>query len=1127
MNTPTLLEKALHAAFAACLTTASCLAAPGTKPPPLSGNAPTSAPETPAASRVLDIPTGPSRFIIQFEEAPLALYSGSDAEFAAPSRTIRAGRSRLDVQGSAARNYVAHLSALQHDRLADLSASLGRSVVTHFQFQHALNAVVVTLAPEELSKIATIDGVASIRPDLMQTTSSDIGPGFIGAGNAWWGSQAGQDSFFASGFDTTGGVRGEGVVVGVVDTGYNSASPSFAATDDFGYTIENPLGTGQFLGHCAVEGISTAGCNDKVIGVYDFVSELLGEPLSVEDIDGHGSHTAGTAAGNQRKIHGYTGQMAGVAPRANLVIYRSCHTNACFESSLTSAFDQAIQDSVVDVMNFSITGGTDPWNDPVSLAMLSATESGIFVSTAAGNGEPIAGSVNHVGPWTTTVAAGTHTGAYALHTASVSGENTIGTVYAMPAQYAKSADGGLASLARKSPTFDSDNDGCEAFPAGTFDGVMAIVKAGFTCNDDEIAANAVQAGANSILMVGYNELLYVAFPFTSVPVFGTDDAAGKAIADYVDANPGETVQIGALFRLAEMPDVLANFSLVGPASFDVIKPDVQAPGQNILAAIAGDGTPEGAEAVGLKSGTSMASPHIAGAAALVRDAHPEWTPSEVKSALMMSSRKSGLRKPDQVSASDAFDRGAGRIRVDHALKAGLVLDESGLAYLAADPLDGGDPATLNIASLTQAACITVTGIDTSEPRCMFKREVRNTTNRTVQWSAEFVGLVGTVSPDTFSIGPHDSRSLEITVDATAIPADGAYRFGDLVLTSSDESLFPLRLPAAVRIPRPNLSTSTSMDIVFTGDTGEQTLEILNSGGSTLSISQTNLFDDSPAHPIVVIDQQEAGEEGHLYLSTYGNTIDRGNYISDDFWITDSGATDLDYLFMRGGVGFFVDFESNPFIIYPGLTPLEELVGQNIQLAIYADENGVPAGGPPLAPTPNNPPIWSFTAVIGSTPGLNLEGDDIALDLQLAAAPPTQLPAGRYWLVVYVEEDIYTQGIWAAASSKASGDSILAVLSTIGSSPMGAWSNGEGLFAGLGVDGLQMRIEDRVACGAPWLSTSPASADLQGLIGLPLTVAIDATLFPPNETSAAAYLCLESNDPDTPVTVVRVNATQQN
>jgi subtilisin family serine protease len=1127
MNTPTLLEKALHAAFAACLTTASCLAAPATKPPPLSGNAPTSAPETPPASRVLDIPTGPSRFIIQFEEAPLALYSGSDAEFAAPSRTIRAGRSRLDVQGSAARNYVAHLSALQQDRLAALSASLGRSVATHFQFQHALNAVVVTLSPEDLSKIATIDGVASIRPDLMQTTSSDIGPGFIGAGNAWWGSQAGQDSFFASGFDTIGGVRGEGVVVGVVDSGYNSASPSFAATDDFGYTIENPLGTGQFLGHCAVDGISTAGCNDKVIGVYDFVSDLLGEPLSVEDIDGHGSHTAGTAAGNQRKIHGYTGQMAGVAPRANLIIYRACHTNTCFESSLTSAFDQAIQNSVVDVMNFSITGGTDPWNDPVSLAMLSATEAGIFVATAAANGEPIAGSVNHVGPWTTTVAAGTHTGAYALHTASVSGDNTIGTVYAMPAQYAKNADGGLVSPAKKSPAFDSDNDGCEPYPAGTFDGVMAIVKAGFNCNDDVVAANAVQAGADSILMVGYNEFLYVAFPFTSVPVFGIDDTTGKAIADYVDANQDELVQIGSLFRVEEIPDVLANFSLVGPASFDVIKPDIQAPGQNILAAIASDGTLEGAEAVGLLSGTSMASPHVAGAAALVRDAHPEWTPSEVKSALMMSARQSELRKPDQVTASDAFDRGAGRVRVDHALKAGLVLDESGLAYLAADPLDGGDPSSLNLPSLTQSACITVTGIDTSEPRCTFKREVRNTTNGTVQWAAELVGVEGDVSPASFSIGPYDSRALDISIDASAIASDGTYRFGDLVLKADDASLDPLHLPVAVRIPQPNLSTSKSLEVVFTGDTGGQTLDVLNSGGSTLSITNTNLIDDSPVHPIVVIDQQESGEGGWVMFATYASTLERGNYVSDDFWLGGSGQTDLDYLFVRGGTGAYVNFEANPPALYPGFTPIEELTGQNIQFAIYADENGLPAGGPPLAPTPNNPPLWSFTATIGSTPGLNLENDDIALDLQLASAPPTQLPDGRYWLVVYVEEDIYTQGLWGAVSSKAAGDSILATISTIGSEPMSAWANSPEVFSSLGIDGLQMRIEDRVACGAPWLSTSPASADLQGLIGLPLTVAIDATQFPPNETSAAAYLCLESDDPDTPVTVVRVNATQQN
>jgi hypothetical protein len=200
---------------------------------------------------------------------------------------------------------------------------------------------------------------------------------------------------------------GDGIVIGDLDTGYNSKSPSFAATDDKGYTIINPLGHGKYIGQCSTYGISLAGCNDKVIGVWDFVSY----GVSVEDNVGHGSHTGSTAGGNSRSatLGGFKAHISGVAPHANLVIYRVCDPNGCPGSSIDNAVDQAIADGIIDVINFSISGGQSPWKDSNSLSFLAAEEAGIFVAAAAGNTNtsvpiPVPGSVNHQEPWTTTVA---------------------------------------------------------------------------------------------------------------------------------------------------------------------------------------------------------------------------------------------------------------------------------------------------------------------------------------------------------------------------------------------------------------------------------------------------------------------------------------------------------------------------------------------------------------------------------------------------------------------------------------------------------------------------------------------------------------------------------------------------
>src|SRR5207344_619208 len=120
------------------------------------------------------------------------------------------------------------------------------------------------------------------------------------------------------------------------------------------------------------------------------------------------------------------------------------------------------------------------------------------------------------------------------------------------------------------------------------------------------------------------------------------------------------------------------------------------------------------------------------------------------SALMMTAKEAGLTKPDHVSPSDFYDRGSGRIQDDIAAKAGLVLNETGLNFLFADPGFGGDPGTLNLASMQSSNCVTPTGPGTSVTNCSFTRKVRSTQNSSVTWSAALNGVTGTVTPNNFS-----------------------------------------------------------------------------------------------------------------------------------------------------------------------------------------------------------------------------------------------------------------------------------------------------------------------------------------------------------------------------------------
>jgi subtilisin family serine protease len=192
-----------------------------------------------------------------------------------------------------------------------------------------------------------------------------------------------------------------------------------------------------------------------------------------------------------------------------------------------------------------------------------------------------------------------------------------------------------------------------------------------------------------------------AIPSVMVPM-----ADGLAVMAFIDANPGATAALRADVNILfddDWYDIMAGFSSRGPSKFELIKPDFVAPGVNILAAVASAGGDP--VQYDFYQGTSMSSPHGAGAGALMVALHPSWSPAQIKSALSTSAfNGSPVIDSDGVTPADPFDMGSGRLALAAAGNVGLVLDETAVNFQAADPATGGDPKVLNLPSFKNNAC---------------------------------------------------------------------------------------------------------------------------------------------------------------------------------------------------------------------------------------------------------------------------------------------------------------------------------------------------------------------------------------------------------------------------------------
>jgi uncharacterized repeat protein (TIGR01451 family) len=714
----------------------------------------------PAAADLPESPTG--LYVVRLKDPSLSGYSGGIAGLA-PTSPEATGTRKLDVTTAASQAYLSYLETQQQEAIRSVEATLGRSVEVKFQYMNVLNAFAVALDHAEALQIAALPGV-TVYPDSIRELDTDVGPVLIGAPAIWDG-------------DTASGVatQGEGVIIGVIDSGINFGHPSFDAVDGDGYTHVNPYGPGVYKGYCAA---NLGLCTDKLVGAYNY-NPVGANP---EDLDGHGSHTASTSGGNRHIAEFMVGNdsyeilIQGVAPRANIIAFKVCNPS-CPGTASVAAVNQGIADGV-DVFNYSISGSDSPWNDPVDLAFLDAFNAGAFVSASAGNAGPGPSTVAKTGPWNAAVAASTHNRAI-VQTLDVTAPTTppalqeIAVVPGEGTSITTDITGPLRYVA-------ANNDGCTPFPPGSFTGALALIQRG-GCTFAIKVDNAAAAGATGVVMfnsVGGPPITMGGLNGTP-PAVMMDLASGIALRDYVVANPTTTtVRINAatsLVYIDEWEDIVAGFSSRGPSQYEILKPDYIAPGVNILAA-----SLDSAGGYEFMQGTSMSSPHGAGAAALMIALNPTWGPAEIKSA-MASTTEGGLFKEDGLTAADPFDVGSGRLALELASRAGLVFNETYANYVAANPALGGDPKTLNQPSVVSKDCA---------GECTWSRTVKSVADTALTYTASFTvpaGVTVSVTPSTFTIAPGATQVLEISADVTGAPL-GSWSFASITLTPDTGSM---------------------------------------------------------------------------------------------------------------------------------------------------------------------------------------------------------------------------------------------------------------------------------------------------------------------------------------------------
>lgn len=1003
-------------------------------------------------------------------------------------RQERAPGQRFSPETPAVQSALAELQQSQAQRIAQLSAAIGRSLEASHHYLVTHSGIAIRLTLEEAARLAAQPGVAAVERERLYQLDTFRGPEFIGAGAIWDGTAVPGGS----------ALLGEGMIAGILDTGILPGHPSFA-------NDAAQCGHGQ------------GGAPDKLISALDCATtDGTGLCNGPDPIDGHshGSHVAGTVAGNFLDATASPpppAPISGVAPCANIRAYKVC-PSSCPAADIQAGMNSILLHGDVDVMNFSISGGTSPWTDN-DRRKLDLVDAGIFVAASAGNTsasipDPI-GQVGHRGPWVATIANSSHDGMIANPLSLAGGPQDRAALQGTGPDLAATYVGDL----RWAGDVDAANvEGCNAFPANAFNGEAALISRG-SCNFSAKVNNAVTAGANFVVV--YNNapgapIVMGGLESTTVSSVMVSQTDGSDLVTALGGGVAEvTVDVNTLvYSFPAQGDILSAGSLRGPTPSplqDLQKPDITAPGTNILA----PGTP--ASGYTFMSGTSMSSPHAAGSAVLVHQARPDWSPVEVKSALMMTAKNPGL-KDDGVTPWDADDVGSGRVDLTKAAEAGLVMHEEFANFLAADPASGGDVKTLNLPALRNLDCT---------PSCSFTRTVRNTLGVASSWTVSSAFDTGsfnvTISPDNFSFTgvPSETQDLTVTISPQGSQT-GTINFGSLTFSEGGGNSPDLHWTLAIsgeEMAPPVAQVSPGALDFLVGENGSisENIQIANAGEADL----TYLIEEG-VRPTVVLDGKvisepmpSGGPSGNIELR-----LDEGLAAT-----TLVGLPDQEFLwfnrFTPDAVQLPFDLESVQVAFLQAGTPSEGAqVGDAFDVYVWSLPDGETVDNATLLASSTGNTIAALgsfqTIALGTPVPVDQATGDVLVGVVNRATRNPHFPAAadagpsqeRSWVAFNFPggaaqdpPDLATPGAIDVIDSFVAGRN---------------W-----LIRGIGTGGSGCLTPGDVT----WLSVSPDNGVVAGSSSDSVSVDIDATGLAQGQY--VADVCIQTNDPENPTLVVPV------
>jgi subtilisin family serine protease len=827
-------------------------------------------------------------YIVQLKDAGAASYKGETAGFSA---TKPASGERFDASAPNVDSYVNFL-AQKHDAvLNDIGG--GEKL---YSFRYALNGFSAVLTPTEVTRLARhpeVTGIWRDRDHRLATNNSSL---FLGLLDQTGGLRADLK------------LTGEDVVVAVIDSGIDPTHPAIMDfEEEIPSACRSAWGEGSWLGFllcrpilrnppssevydppAGFSGICQEGqafpatsCNNKLIGARYYNDGFLarheldaGEYLSAKDVDGHGTHIATTIAGNvvSASLFGTRiGEISGIAPRARIAVYKACWLEpgnsraTCTSSDLARAIDDAVADGS-DIINYSIGSLETDLTAPEDIALLNAVDAGVLSIVAAGNDGPANFTLGTPGsaPWVVTVGASTQSGTRYEQAIEISSPNFQNRLAPM-------VEGNFTLALSTSDPLEADlvlvDDGQDVLGAGgagsfydaceepinasELAGSVALIERGgctFQVKLEQVeAAGAV--GAVVFTTTGAPIEMNGESGSVAIPAVMIGPADGSFLVDAYLAGDEPVVRLeyGLLADIQESGNQMAAFSSRGPAisDSDFLKPDLTAPGVNILAG----STPDLANGTkgqyfGYLSGTSMAAPMVAGIAALLKEAEPDWSPAAIKSALMTTARDDVVAE-DSAFLANPFDMGSGHINANEALTPGLVYEssyEDFRAYLCGTDtsiVDPGECAALQAAGYpTSARQVNLPSIAITEmiPGDQIVRRLTNlgpaaTYDVTIEAPA---GMSVSVEPSSLGLNTGESADYRLLIDNQSAPYE-FWQFGNVNWTDGTHTLnSPIAAqPAYLRAPRDiqlsALDGSGEIPVAF-GYTGDYVLDVHGMSG---------------------------------------------------------------------------------------------------------------------------------------------------------------------------------------------------------------------------------------------------------------------------------------------------------